>query len=312
MTCVSSRTPAPAALTCYLPEWQNFSPQHPLYRALRRAQQLEDTPPGYIDALSASFHYTTASLPVAALTRHWLAGDAGDANWLCADPVWIQPDMTGVRLMAYAQMQLSMEEALRFTETLSPVFAQAGMQLEVSTPEHWHLRLSKDTSVPHFSTPEQALGEDLYTHLPAGTEGRRWRVLLNDIQMLLHQHPVNAARRAARKPQVSSVWFWGSGILPAKLHSLFDGVFTEHMLLKALAAHAGLSHLHCSPKNLASASAGWLIDLHGESMTRIECYWWPSLWALMRHQTLVLRFASGERWLHQPWHRLRLWRGGTP
>src|SRR3546814_1479129 len=53
------------------------------------------------------------------------------------------------------------------------------MQLEISTPDRWHLRLPPDTPLPDFAAPEQALGEDLAQHLPQGAQGRRWRVHLS-------------------------------------------------------------------------------------------------------------------------------------
>ncbi|HSC98716.1 MAG TPA: hypothetical protein VLI21_07425, partial [Casimicrobiaceae bacterium] len=33
----------------------------------------------------------------------------------------------------------------------------------------------------------------------------------NEIQMLLHEHPVNAAREARSEPPVTGIWFWGGG-----------------------------------------------------------------------------------------------------
>src|SRR6185312_8364748 len=78
--------------------------------------------------------------------------------WLPADPAWVRPDMNGVRLLACGQLQLSMDEAQAFAAMLRPVFDEAGMQLEISTPDRWHLRLPADMPLPDFDAPEQALG----------------------------------------------------------------------------------------------------------------------------------------------------------
>src|SRR3546814_2249687 len=74
----------------------------------------------------------TCALPIsaAAITRQFLAGDAGDDIWLSADPAWVQPDMNGVRLLACGQMQLDMDAAQALAEPLRPIFDEAGMQLE--------------------------------------------------------------------------------------------------------------------------------------------------------------------------------------
>src|ERR1700744_4132399 len=87
-----------------------------------------------------------------------------------------------------------MEEPVARAGPFKPVFGDAGMLLEVSSPDRWHLRLPRDSQIPAFASPKRALGEDLFEHLPQGADGKRWRMLINETQILLHQHPVNQAR----------------------------------------------------------------------------------------------------------------------
>ena len=42
----------------------------------------------------------------------------------------------------------------------------------------------------------------------------RFRAELNELQMLLHEHPVNQAREARGELPVNSLWLWGGGSLP--------------------------------------------------------------------------------------------------
>ena len=296
-------------LELWLPALDRFDPAHPLRRWLARSDRIEDGPQGYLDGLAAYFDCGAASMPVAALTRELLAGDAGDATWLCADPSWVQPDMTGVRLLACGRMQLQPDEAVEFADALRPVFEEAGLRLEVSTPDGWHVRLPADLELPLFDTPEQALGEDLYQHLPQGAEGRRWRVLLNDVQVVLHQHPRNVARSAAGRPPVNSLWLWGAGALPAGVRSRFGGVVGDDVLLNALAERAKLLRQPRAPDSVAAAREGWLVDLQDLPAADIERDWWPRLQALARRQPVGIGFASGERWRSLPRHRWRFWRG---
>ncbi|MBE1162821.1 phosphoglycerate mutase [Dyella acidiphila] len=296
-----------APLKCWLPDLPRFGSAHPLRRLLLRADRLDDGAKGYLSGLAGYFP-CGERMPAAALTREHLAHDAGDALWLSADPAWVQPDLTGARLLACGQLQLSMGEAQALAEPLQPVFAEAGITLEVTAPDRWHLRLPPQTALPDFAAPEQALGEDLYQHLPQGEEGRRWRLLLNEVQVLLHQHAVNAERRARGLPPVNSVWLWGGGSLPAQLRAALAGVISEDLLLQALAARAGIALQARSDESLHAARAGWLIDLQDLSADDIAGRCWPALQSLARRQPLVFAFASGERWLHRPWHRLRFWR----
>jgi len=39
----------------------------------------------------------------------------------------------------------------------------------------------------------------------------KWRTLLNEIQMLLFNHPINQQREARNLPMINSGWLWGGG-----------------------------------------------------------------------------------------------------
>jgi hypothetical protein len=165
--------------------------------------------------------------------------------------------------------------------------------------------------LPEFAAPEQALGEDLYEHLPQGHDGRRWRALFNEVQVILHQHPVNAERRARGLPPVNSLWLWGGGPLPQRVTTRLSGVIGDDLLLSALAKRAGIPIQSCDVASVNAARPGWVIDLQDQNAEEIAATWWPSLQSLAKRQSLKLSFASGEQWLHRPWHRLRFWRRGV-
>ncbi|RAO76129.1 phosphoglycerate mutase [Dyella jiangningensis] len=300
---------SPAApLEIWLPDLARFDPAHPLRTLLRKADALAPGAKGYLAGLAAYFS-VPGGLPAGALTRELIAGDTDGASWLCADPAWVQPDLNGARLLACGQMQLDMDEAQAFAKPLKPVFGDAGMILEVSSPDHWHVRLPPGAPTPTLAAPEQALGEDLYEHLPDGADGRRWRVLLNEVQVVLHQHPRNAERRALGLPPINSLWLWGGGTLPNRVRTTLKGVIGDDVLLGALARRAGVAVIERTPKAVESSSAGWLVDLQDLPVDEIATQWWPLIQALALKQPLQLSFASGERWLHRPWHRWRFWRG---
>jgi hypothetical protein len=300
------------SLELWLPTLARFDAGHPLRQWLRRGDPQAPSPAGHLSDLDGHFDCNTQPLPAAALTRESLAGDAGDAVWLSADPAWVQPDLNGVRLLACGQMQLTSADARALADSLQPVFDEAGVTLETTTPERWHLRLPAGTALPVFDAPEQALGEDLLQHLPAGAEGRRWRVLLNDVQVLLHQHPLNRERAAKGLMPINSVWLWGGGALPSRVRSELAGVLGDDPLLRALAAQAGIGSESRTIERVASARAGWLVDLHDVAIEELTDRWWPVIDTLARRQSLTVRFLGGERWHLHPWHRWRFWRRSTP
>jgi hypothetical protein len=294
----------------WLPALSRFVPTHPLRRLARQADRLEDGAQGYVAALAQNFGLLADALPAAALTRQWYAGDAGDALWLAADPAWVQPDMNGARLLACGQWQLSMDDAQSLAAAVRPAVEEAGMQLLVSAPDRWQLRLPEGLALPTFAAPEQALGEDLFQHLPQGEPGRTWRRLINEAQVLLHQHPLNTRRREQGLPPINSLWLWGGGRLPAVLDTPWHGVISDEPVLCALAEKARIPTQSRSPDAVAKVAAGWLIDLQDLPVDTIAAHFETSIQQLAASCALELAFASGERYLHKRWHRLRRWRRG--
>jgi hypothetical protein len=191
-------------------------------RALGRADRLADGAAGRRALLARHFRLLPKNAwPVAALTREADASDAAGAVWLRADPCHVLPDINGARLLAYGEsLALSRADVDALLPPLRPLFGDAGFPIDAPTPSRWYLRLPAGATCPGFSEPDDALGTDLFDHLPGdGAEGRRWRALLSEAQVLLHNHPWNARRVEQGKPAVNSLWFWGGGTLPDRVES---------------------------------------------------------------------------------------------
>jgi hypothetical protein len=54
-------------------------------------------------------------------------------------------------------------------------------------------------------------GHNVHDFMPAGRDGSRIRSLMNEIQMLLHEHPVNQRRERVGQLPVNGWWLWGFG-----------------------------------------------------------------------------------------------------
>jgi len=81
--------------------------------------------------------------------------------------------------------------------------------------------------------------------------------LLNEAQMVMHGHAVNAERQASGRPPINSLWLWGAGALPPRGDStqdgassgMFDGVWSTQPLALGLARAAGIP-THVVPRDL--------------------------------------------------------------
>ncbi|MDR6935102.1 phosphoglycerate mutase [Luteibacter sp. 3190] len=277
---------------------------------LARGTTLPAAVPGYLAALAEHFRWPHGPLPAAALMRQSVAGDAGTSLWLSADPAWVQPEVNGARLLAIGNIGLTAEDAASLVDALAETFQADGMTLLVGDAQHWQLRLPAYVDVPPFPDPEDALGADLFEQLPKGDQGRQWRALLNEAQIVLHNHPVNRRRAAEGLPPVNSVWLWGPGALPEWVECGLSRIYSDDLLAWALAHRADVDVQGRAAFDAAADSpAIGLLDLQDVQPGEFAQAWWPALETrLAQGADLRLAFADGVRMVLRKHHRLRFWR----
>jgi hypothetical protein len=321
-----------AALNVLLPSREKLRHVPAFAAWLARGTTLPAALPGYLVAMAEQFRWPSGPLPAAALIRQSVAGDAGDALWLSADPAWVQPELNGARLLACGNLGLRLEESMALVNALAETFEAEGMKLLVGDSQHWQLRLPTYVDVPSFPEPEEALGADLFEQLPKGEEGRRWRALINEAQVVLHNHPVNAARVARGLPPVNSVWLWGAGALPDWVECGLGRIYSDDLLAWALGHRANVDVQARSAFVRADSSANrgrrkgdiadksaptkagdeisyTLLDLQDIQPAEFEQVWWPAIEARLDTGTEIrLAFADGLRMVFRKSHRLRFWR----
>jgi hypothetical protein len=282
-------------------------------RMLGRADVASAPTVGRRAQLRRHFTVPANAWPIAALSRQADVGDAAGAVWLRADPAYLRPDINGVRLLAHGgSLGVDPVDAEALLPALKPLFGDAGMLLDAPVADRWYLRLPAGARVPDFSDPGEALGADLFEHQAAGDDGRRWRALAGEAQILLHNHPWNAARAAAGKLPVNALWFWGGGALPAMRPASADAaqeVFGDEPTLRALAVDSGLLPL---PQSFRATAGDALYDLTAmRDLAALDRDWLqPALEALLagRIARIELDGEDGVVRTLRRWQRWRVWR----
>lgn len=303
-------------LTLLLPTLRKADDSVSVQRLLHRLGQAERLPNQGADmhsALSNVFDVVPADFSEAAVLRHAEADDAGTGVWLCADPCWLVAEITGLRMMAGGAMQLSECEADDFAAVLTPMLGDAGIALQRSAPDRWYLQLPAGAEAPQFSPLRDVLGDDIERHLPDGKSGPRWRHLLNEVQMLLHQHRHNERRATRGLAPVNSLWFWGGGRLPNRVRCAQDQLLSDDLLVRGLAK---LAAVPCSTVTTLAAllekGPRVAVDFRYQNDWSALADNWllPLVAALRRGPITELQccFGSGERCRLRAWHRFRFWR----
>jgi hypothetical protein len=287
---------------------------HPAFMGwLAKGDRLPKVGDARTTLLRELFRFAGDSVPAAALRHLCHADDASTGAWVCADPAWVRSEATGARLMAWPLGDITADEAEALVAALRPLFGDVGAPLSVDTPFAWCLHLQHGTPRAEFRPPEEALGVDLVACLPEGDDGRTWRRLFNEAQIVLHAHPVNAARVVAGKRPVNALWFWGAGALPASVETGLQAVASVDDVVRGLAKMGGAARVEPLPDGVeASGHAGAVLldlDIPGHADGALGWLMHFQRW-LREHRfdAIAITFADGERFRVRHAHRLRFWR----
>ncbi len=211
-----------------------------LSRLIAAAGEAAQEPCGIGAALAPHYGIARAGdWPLAAIRIRALGLDPGDAYWLAADPVTLVAGHHDVHLAGQVG-DLAAEEAAALIATLNAHFAADGLAFVAPRPDAWFVRAA---GAPALTTRplDAAAGRTLRECLPEGRDAGTWRRWQNEIQMLLHEHPVNVAREKAGRAPANSVWFSAGGVHPARV-PLRARILTwadGRSVAAALAAHVG-------------------------------------------------------------------------
>jgi hypothetical protein len=175
-------------------------------------------------------------VPIAPVIYGLDVGTMPDRYVLRADPVFVAPDRDVLRLMAHAELAIAPDEAQSIVQTLNDHFAADGLRFEAPQSHRWYVT-TPDIPRLELHAPASALGQSVDPVLPKGADAQRWHGVINEIQMLLHAHPVNAAREARGELPVNSLWLWGGGRTPAAVAARWAQLWSDDALLLGLAKH---------------------------------------------------------------------------
>jgi hypothetical protein len=185
--------------------------------------------------------------PLAPITLAADGGEAGDAYWLRADPVHLRVMRDRIVLANGDALSLSREEANALADTIGLHFGDKLRPLPLH-PRRWYLRFPM---APHLTTTplSVAVGRDIDPLLPRGADAMQFRSQLNELQMLLHDHPVNQAREARGELPVNSLWLWGGGGQPVIPTNNPAPIYTRDPEAQALGAFCN-TRVHALPAQL--------------------------------------------------------------
>lgn len=123
-------------------------------------------------------------------------------------PVHLHLGLDHARLTDPQALALRDEESRELALAAADRFALEGWRLNAATPRAWFLEGAAGLQLETHSWT-MAAGRNVDAYLPRGTDARRWRRVLTEIQMSWFSHPVNAARESRGELPLNMLWIDG-------------------------------------------------------------------------------------------------------
>ncbi len=212
--------------------------------------------------LSEAFELGDGPFPAGALTLLGCGDEPGEATWARADPTHLRFFRDHFATVPGETFEVQREEADALCEALSRHFA-AQLEFRACEPRRWCARLFDDAA------PNDAL--------------------VNEVQMLLHAHPLNEAREARGELTINSVRFWGAGQAPRRAQCRWQSVAAADPAVRGAARLAGTRH-----RALPGSAPEWLdrlpedgrhlalLDARETALADLERDWFAPLLAALR------------------------------
>jgi hypothetical protein len=290
-----------------------------LERWLARAVA-EPLPEGWRRALAASFAPAITSEGGAAAGAAGARPDATSSFWL-ATPVHFLAGLDTLRLHPAGLLATTLEEQCALSADFQQVFQGSGWALRVT--ERRELLLAGPLADGISSQdPARFLGRAVREGVPAGVGAAALRRLMSEMEMWLHEHPLNQRRIAAGGLPISGLWLWGGGMAcsaqPRALPPLFgEDLATEGVWLLSGSAIQPLPATCSAVRMLDAAGAVVIVPVPSgagpEALPQIERNWIAPLLAHALQSGLAATLlCADKRFTLASRARWRFWRREQP
>lgn len=203
--------------------------------------------------------------------------------WMRADPVHLRIEQNHIMLADSQAFQISIEEAEQIVQDLNHNLGNHDFSFFSLHPERWYIRMPKAPDI-FTHTLGHVTCKNINNFLPTGSDSIVWRKIFNEIQMLLHEHPINQARESRGELTINSVWFWGGGYMPQLTQSSYTHVWSDNDLPRVFALVSNTNHSKLpadTQKWLQTETSGnhlVILDaLHGKARYRNAYSWRETL-----------------------------------
>jgi hypothetical protein len=246
--------------------------------------------------------------------RMW--GQTGDRPtvWIAAaDPVYLEPRLDHLCLHAQDAATVPAADLRPLIDHLQATLGESDKHGFARLGRYGYLRA--DEPIATAAVPPSVVHQDMPNeYMPAGEAAADYRNLVSEVEMSLHDHPVNQRRVADGLQPINCLWFWGGGLAPEQETvphpPLFasDPLLVGHWLSKTGVVADWPGDI---PSCVAASVAGFVAVVPEQDDPAVLERCLGDLREQLRSgrlSRLTLMFRDGIEATVEPGHRRRLWR----
>lgn len=205
---------------------------------------------------------------------------------LCCDLVTLQAAHDDMVMKDYTGGNLSKEDSELLINALNEQVTGVPVTFHSGKGYHNLLTIKNPPLQERLSPPNELVGEGIRQFMPEGKDARDLIFIMNQAQIILHNHHYNKKRVQEQKDAVNSIWIWGNGEPPSlpSFQQRFGksaAVITASSMIKGLAAHTGIEVL-----DIEGATGFFNTDYSGKVKTTLD--------ELEKKDVVFLHINAGE------------------
>ena len=152
-----------------------------------------DIGPAYFDTLAIGLNLKDGEIP------------------LCCNFVTLQASHNDMVMKDYTADHLSSEESINYLNALQTQISDFGVTFYPGVGPHNIMVMNSKPFTKRLTSPNELIGEGIRKFMPVDAEFKDLIYIINQAQIILHNHPVNKKRKLESLDSANSIWLWGNG-----------------------------------------------------------------------------------------------------
>jgi len=152
-----------------------------------------DIGPAFFDALAIGLNLKDGEIP------------------LCCDFVTLQASHNDMVMKDYTAGHLSCEESINYLNALQNQISDCAVTFYPGLGPHNIMVMPSKPFTKSLTPPNELIGEGIRKFMPVDDEFKDLIYIINQAQIILHNHPINKKRKLENLDSANSIWLWGNG-----------------------------------------------------------------------------------------------------